>query len=82
MEDKFINLKFLQTKRYLIEYINNLNKNENLSYILIESILDDIHRQVLQFARKEEEILMKDYIDSLRNNDSNSDEDKENDGAF
>lgn len=82
MEDKFINLKFLQTKRYLIEYINNLNKNENLSYILIESILDDIHRQVLQFARKEEEILMKDYIDSLRNSDSNSDEDKENDGAF
>lgn len=82
MEDKFLDLKYIQAKRYLVSYINDLNKKNGLSYILIESILDDIHRQVLQFAKSEEEFKMKDFIDSLRNSENNLDEDKEKDGTF
>ena len=82
MEDKFLDLKYIQAKRYLVSYINDLNKKNGLSYILIESILDDIHRQVLQFAKSEEEFKMKDFIDSLRNSENNLNEDKEKDGTF
>lgn len=76
--DNFLDLKFIQTKRYLVNYINNLNK-EGLSFILIESILDDIHRQVLQQAKVEEDAQMKKYVDMIRNKEN---EDKEKDGTF
>ena len=79
--DNFLDLKFIQAKRYLVNYINNLNK-DGLSYILIESILDDIHRQVLQQAKIEEDVKMKKYIDLIRNKENKQDEDKEEDGTF
>lgn len=46
MEDKFIDLKYIQAKETLIDYINSIPSKYGLSFIFINEMLIDISNQV------------------------------------
>lgn len=46
MEEKFIDLKYIQAKEALIDFINNIPVKYGLSFIFIDEMLNDIKNQV------------------------------------
>jgi hypothetical protein len=46
MEDKFVELKYVQAKEALIDFINNIPIKYGISFILIDEMLIDIKNQV------------------------------------
>lgn len=46
MEDKFVELKYIQAKEALIDFINNIPIKYGISFILIDEMLIDIKNQV------------------------------------
>lgn len=58
-------LRFLETKQTLIDCINSSISNNGISYIIMESLLQDIYRQVSQGAKIEKEALENQYKQSL-----------------
>ena len=46
MEDKFLDLKYIQAKEALIDYINSIPFKYGLSFIFINEMLIDISNQV------------------------------------
>lgn len=46
MEDKFIELKYVQAKEALIDFINNIPIKYGISFIFIDEMLNDIKNQV------------------------------------
>jgi len=61
MDNDFIELKYVQAKEALIDFINNIPKKYGISFILIDEMLNDIKNQVRASAindRKTLEIML------------------------
>lgn len=57
MEDKFIELKYVQAKEALIDFINNIPIKYGISFILIDEMLIDIKNQVRASAMNDRKTL-------------------------
>lgn len=75
MEDKFLDLKYIQAKEALIDYINNIPSKYGLSFIFINEMLIDISNQVKVAALNDRKSL---ELMQLSKNKEDKQEDKQN----
>ena len=77
MEEKFIDLKYIQAKEALIDFINNIPVKYGLSFIFIDEMLNDIKNQVRISAindRKSLELMLLNSIKKEEKKDKNLNE--------
>ena len=77
MEDKILELKYIQAKKELMSYINNIPSKYGISFILINEMIRDIANQVevaaINDRRAIERILSQ---DSKKEQDGKKEEEK------
>lgn len=76
MEDKFLELRYLQAKDDLATFINGMSNKYGISFILINEMLGDLYRQVSIAAKNDKKILTELYLskEDERNNGDMKDE--------
>ncbi len=66
MEDKFIELKYIQAKEALIDFINNIPIKYGISFIFIDEMLIDIKNQVKASAINDRKTLELMLLNSIK----------------
>lgn len=76
MEDKFLELRYLQAKDDLATFINEMPIKYGLSFILINEMFGDLYRQVSVAAKNDKKRLTELYLskEDERNNGDMKDE--------
>lgn len=76
MEDKFLELRYLQAKDDLAAFINCMPNKYGISFILIAEMLGDLYRQVSIAAKNDKKRLTELYLskEDERNNGDMKDE--------
>ena len=76
MEDKFLELRYLQAKDDLAAFINGMPNKYGLSFILINEMIGDLYRQVSIAAKNDKKRLTELYLskEDERNNGDMKDE--------
>lgn len=75
MDNNFIELKYVQAKEALIDFINNIPKKYGISFIFIDEMLNDIKSQVRASAINDRKTLELMLLSSTKKEEK---KDKEN----
>lgn len=78
--ENFIELNFLRAKADLYGFVNSMPEKYGISYILINEIIENIHRQTIVASKNDEKALKEAFIrekareNFVEKNEENADE--------